>query len=144
MKRWVNGVEVELPEAAEVEVVPLADRLLVRESGQTHSALVVRSGEDVLVSYQGRQFRVEPALASRRAHGATHTGEIRATMPGAITFVGFAAGDPVAKGDKIVVLEAMKTQQAFLAPFDGTVSLVNVEAGTQVGEGDVLATIEPA
>lgn len=143
MKRWVNGVEVELPDGTEVEVVTLADRLLVRESGQTHSALVVRSGEDVLVSYQGRQYRVEPALAARRALGAIHTGEIRATMPGSITFVGFAAGSKVSKGDKIVVLEAMKTQQAFLAPFDGTVSEVNVEAGSQVCEGDVLVTIEP-
>lgn len=144
MKRWVNGVEVELPESPDVVVETLSDRLLVRESGQTHSALVVRSGDDILVSYQGRQFRVEPVLASRRAHGAVHTGEIRATMPGAITFVGFEQGARVAKGDKIVVLEAMKTQQAFLAPFDGTVIEVNVAAGSQVAEGDVLAKIEPA
>jgi biotin carboxyl carrier protein len=50
----------------------------------------------------------------------------------------------VEKGDKILVLEAMKTQQAFTAPFAGVVRRIEVEKGSQVSDGELLAVVEPA
>ena len=46
-------------------------------------------------------------------------------------------------GQKVVVLEAMKTQQSFTAPFDGVVSEVHVVKGEQVSEGALLAVVDP-
>lgn len=64
-------------------------------------------------------------------------------MPGQIVDVLVKEGDAVHKGQKILVLEAMKTQQPFTAPFDGTVDKINVQKGKQVGDGEVLAILKP-
>ena len=62
-------------------------------------------------------------------------------MPGQIVDVRCKQGDTVAKGATILILEAMKTQQPFVAPFDGTVSELGVEVGAQVTEGQLLARV---
>ncbi len=61
-------------------------------------------------------------------------------MPGVILDVVVASGATVKKGDTIVVLEAMKMENAMAAPKDGVVS-VAVAKGATVGAGDVLFTI---
>ena len=43
-------------------------------------------------------------------------------MPGRVIAVDVAQGQAVAKGQRLLVLEAMKMEQALLAPFDGTSS----------------------
>ena len=48
----------------------------------------------------------------------------------------------VAKGGRLLTLEAMKMEQALTAPFDGVVAELNAVAGTQVAEGVLLARIE--
>jgi biotin carboxyl carrier protein len=54
-----------------------------------------------------------------------------------------STGEQVKMGQKVVVLEAMKTQQSFTAPFDGVVSEVHVVKGEQVSEGALLAVVDP-
>jgi acetyl/propionyl-CoA carboxylase alpha subunit len=142
MKRFVNGDEVELSEER-FEVVRLDDRLLVRTPEGTFSAVVVRQGDAILVSFKGRQYRVEQKSAARRGGGAAASGELRAPMPGQIVDVRVVEGQTVAKGDTLVVLEAMKTQQPFAAPFDGTVKSLPVKIGDQVADGAVLAVVAP-
>ena len=51
-------------------------------------------------------------------------------------------GQAVARGERLVVLEAMKMEQALLAPFDGTVAELRASEGAQVAEGALLARIE--
>jgi 3-methylcrotonyl-CoA carboxylase alpha subunit len=55
-----------------------------------------------------------------------------------------AEGDSVTKGQKLLVLEAMKMEQAMLAPFDGVVAELKVSAGGQVSEGTMLVRVEKA
>ncbi|HEY0315667.1 MAG TPA: acetyl/propionyl/methylcrotonyl-CoA carboxylase subunit alpha [Sphingomonas sp.] len=69
-------------------------------------------------------------------------GALTAPMPGRIVAVEVAVGDTVAKGQRIVVIEAMKMEQALLAPFDGVVAELGPAAGAQVSEGTLLARIE--
>jgi 3-methylcrotonyl-CoA carboxylase alpha subunit len=71
-------------------------------------------------------------------------GSLLAPMPGRIIAVEVSAGQTVTKGQKLLVLEAMKMEQALLAPFVGTVAELTVQAGDQVGEGTLLVRIEPA
>ena len=142
MKVFVNGQEVELART-KVEISRLSDRLIVKSSKGAATALAIRSGEATLISYRGQQYRVERRKPRGGVHGPAASGEIRAPMPGQIVDVLVSRDAKVQKGDKLLVLEAMKTQQAFVAPFDGRVATLNVGQGDQVADGDLLALIEP-
>ena len=143
MRRFVNGEEVDLdPSAAKVS--RLSDRLIVHGAEGTHSALALRSGDAIVVSYKGNIYTVLNTRPRARAGAAGGSGELRAPMPGLIVDVLVAIGDPVTRGQKILVLEAMKTQQPFVAPFEGTIKELLVEKGSQVGDGELLASILPS
>ena len=51
-------------------------------------------------------------------------------------------GDSVAKGQKLLMLEAMKMQTTIAAERDGRIATVHVHAGTQVETGDLLVTMQ--
>lgn len=141
MRAYVNGEPVEFqPTHAEIESLP--DRLVVRVDGVARTAACVRVGDVAYVSYRGHQWRVETNPA-RAASAGVSSGELRAPMPGSIVEVYVEVGAIVKKGEKLLVLEAMKTQQAFFSPFDGTVALISVVKGQQVDDGRVLAVVEP-
>ena len=140
MKRFVNGVEVDLPDDSSISIDRKGETLFVQSTEGTYTAVAVRSGDAVLVSYRGNQYRIEKSTARKRtAH--VGTGEIHAPMPGRIADVLVRAGDEVQAGQKLVVLEAMKTQQALVAPFDGAVAQLLAEKGSQVDEGQLLAKV---
>ena len=63
-------------------------------------------------------------------------------MPGKIVAVKVKAGDKVAKGQALLILEAMKMEHTLTAPFDGKVASVSASEGAQTSEGAVLAVIE--
>ncbi|CAN5532061.1 hypothetical protein BH11ARM1_BH11ARM1_18290 [soil metagenome] len=141
MKRFVDGVEMELSD--DVQISDMADRQMVHCADGTFSAVAVQQGEAVLVSYRGNQYRVEKKSPKTRATSGSSSGEIRAPMPGQIVDVRVSVGQAVAKGDVLLVLEAMKTQQPFHAPFEGKVSKLSVKVGDQVTDGLVMAVVEP-
>lgn len=66
---------------------------------------------------------------------------VNAPMPGNILAVNVKAGDKVAKGAVLCILEAMKMENEIMAPEDGTVASVNVTKGATVQSGDVLVTL---
>jgi 3-methylcrotonyl-CoA carboxylase alpha subunit len=139
MRYFLNGEPVEFEGSFEVSKLP--DRLQVRTSEGSFSALSVRDGDAILVSYKGNQYRLETRQSRTRTGGAK-SGEYRAPMPGMIVDVLVAEGDAVVAGQKILVLEAMKTQQPFNAPFDGVVRTLNAVKGVQVSGDDLLAVVE--
>jgi 3-methylcrotonyl-CoA carboxylase alpha subunit len=97
----------------------------------------------VVVFAEGQAF--EFALTSRDAgasHGS-HDGEIEAPMPGKLTAVEVSQGEKVAKGQRLLTLEAMKMEHSLTAPFDGTVAELPAKAGAQVSEGQLLVKVEP-
>jgi len=79
------------------------------------------------------------ASASAHADGAAR---IVAPMPGKVVRVLVAEGASVEAGAGIIVVEAMKMQNEMKAPKAGIVATLNVEVGTTVNGGDVLAVIE--
>ncbi|MDH4387995.1 MAG: hypothetical protein QE269_04665 [Fimbriimonas sp.] len=142
MRLYLNGTEIEAAPKTGVELVEGTDRIMVRTPIGTFSAIAVRDGDAILVSYQGHQYRLETRRPRVGAQGATASGEYRAPMPGQIVDVLVAVGDKVTKGQKLIVLEAMKTQQPFNAPFDGTVQALNAVKGAQVNDGELLVVVE--
>lgn len=143
MKFFVDGEEIEFaPQQVQIDQLP--DRWVVKTPRGAETAAAVRQGDAVLISFRGRQFRLETRRPRGKGAATAQSGELRAPMPGQIVDVLSEPGARVSKGDKIVVLEAMKTQQAFTAPFDGVVARIDAEVGMQVADGDILAVVEPA
>jgi biotin carboxyl carrier protein len=67
--------------------------------------------------------------------------EIRAEMVANVWKVVVSAGDPVADGDTLVILESMKMEIPVVAESDGTVTELAVAEGDVVQEGDLIAVI---
>jgi acetyl-CoA carboxylase biotin carboxyl carrier protein len=68
--------------------------------------------------------------------------EVRSEMVANVWKVVVKAGDQVAAGDSLVILESMKMEIPVESPADGTVREVRVEEGGVVQEGDVIAIVE--
>jgi len=66
---------------------------------------------------------------------------MNAPMPGMIVSYEKNVGDEVAEGDTVLILEAMKMENALAAPCSGTIKAINFSSGDSVAKGDVLAVI---
>jgi acetyl/propionyl-CoA carboxylase alpha subunit len=108
------------------------------------SVLLTEDGEIVVFEHgEAFTFLTHPPAGAGEG-GAAGDGQIRSPMPGKVTAVSVKAGDRVAKGQPLMVLEAMKMEHALAAPFDGVVEKLAVEVGGQVAEGTLLASLAPA
>jgi pyruvate carboxylase len=67
--------------------------------------------------------------------------QVGSPLPGLVTAVTVTEGLPVKKGDRLLVLEAMKMQSTVYSPIDGTVSKVLTQAGQQVEAKDLLVEL---
>ncbi|MBR4351872.1 MAG: biotin/lipoyl-binding protein [Bacteroidales bacterium] len=76
------------------------------------------------------------AAAPAAAGGAT----VNSPLPGVVLEIKVKDGDKVTKGQVIMVLEAMKMENAIEAPCDGTVT-IKAQKGDSVLEGATLAVI---
>ncbi|WP_183699768.1 acetyl/propionyl/methylcrotonyl-CoA carboxylase subunit alpha [Rhizobium sp. BK049] len=84
--------------------------------------------------------------------GLPHAGEVEASqgvgdgailspMPGLVISVDVAEGDHVAKGDRLLTVEAMKMEHALRAPFDGIVGKLQVSTGVRVSENQWVVSV---
>jgi len=78
------------------------------------------------------------AKATSNAGGET----VKAPLPGVVLSIPVKVGDTVKAADTVLVLEAMKMENAIHAGRDGRVASINVNAGDSVLEGAVLITLE--
>ena len=82
-------------------------------------------------------------VAAPKAAPAGTQGSVSVTapMPGKILGIKVEPGQAVAKGEAMIVLEAMKMENEIVAPSDGTVASINVAVGDSVEAGATLATL---
>src|SRR3712207_6026658 len=133
-----------------------------------HDAAVAGHGEEdprqtVVVEVGGRRLEVSlpaglvagggaaagvPAKPRRRGGGHGGSGasgdSLTSPMQGTIVKVAVEEGAPVAEGDLVVVLEAMKMEQPIAAHRSGTVTGLSAEVGATVASGAVICTIADA
>ena len=67
---------------------------------------------------------------------------VKAPLPGVILSINVKVGDTVKANDTVIMLEAMKMENAIHAGRDGKIASINVAQGDSVLEGAVLLTIE--
>ena len=84
------------------------------------------------------------ASPGRPGAGNGGAGTLTAPMPGVVLSVEAPVGTTVARGDVVLVLEAMKMNNPLRAPQAGVVAEILVEAGQNVAFGAPLARIEKA
>jgi biotin carboxyl carrier protein len=104
---------------------------------------------DQLVHINGRAVKVgfvdrarRPGMGGASAAGASASKDVVAPMPGRIVKVLVKAGDEVAVGQGLVVVEAMKMENELRARRKGTVAAVRVSEGMSVEAGTVLVVVE--
>ncbi len=83
----------------------------------------------------------EPAARAGAAGGAT---ELRAPFNGKVVALPVVAGQSLAAGDTVVVIESMKLEHSLASPAAATVAELLVAPGQQVSPGQVLARFAPA
>jgi biotin carboxyl carrier protein len=64
--------------------------------------------------------------------------ELRAPMPGVIIEISVPPGAYVARGDQLLVLEAMKMKNPIRSPRDGVVDAIHIQTGQSVNFADLL------
>ncbi len=68
--------------------------------------------------------------------------QVKAPLPGVVMSIPVKVGDVVKASDTVVMLEAMKMENAIHAGNDGKVASISVSVGDSVLDGAVLVTLE--
>ncbi len=99
-------------------------------------------GDDIVVDLDALTVRfTDRTYAPPASAAAGSDGKLRAPMDGRIVAIKVAAGDKVARGQTLVVLEAMKIQHQLKAVLDAEIESVSVQEGQQVANRTVLVTM---
>ena len=100
-------------------------------------------GHDIVVDLDAFTVRfTDKTYAPPATATAGSDGKLRAPMDGRIVAVKVAPGEKVARGQTVIVLEAMKIQHQLKAALDGEVESVAVQEGQQVANRTVLVTMK--
>ena len=138
LRRAGDCVEFELwGKPYEIELVSIGSE----HEGVIHVVMRVNNKTGVYAVETPRVKKVQTRMAS----GA---GEIGAPINGNIWRIGnperggLSVGDIVHKGEEIANLEAMKMENAILAPFEGQITEIGVRLNDSVVEGQILFTVD--
>ncbi|MGH7785806.1 MAG: biotin/lipoyl-containing protein [Candidatus Binatia bacterium] len=130
------------PHAVEATLLDATTLRLVVD-GATHTLPVARVGDAVHVAIDGEVYVLAPQAPDTADTGAILAApQIVAPMPGKVLQVLVQAGQAVASGDGLLILEAMKMEHRIVAEAAATVQAVHVVDGQMVDAGVVLVELE--
>jgi 3-methylcrotonyl-CoA carboxylase alpha subunit len=116
-----------------------AQGLDVQFAGQRATVRVYAQGEtDHVFAPHGATQILNVDLLAHAGEAHAEAGRLTAPMPGKVVSFAVKAGDKVAKGQALAVMEAMKMEHTIAAPADGTVAELLYAPGDQVAEGAEL------
>ena len=107
-----------------------AKNILLRINGNTYT-VKVSDKYDRLIDKLGMKV-----VGSQRA------GDIKAPMPGLVLDILVKVGQTVTKGDKVLILEAMKMENIIKANGDGIIKAIHTEKGKPVDKGTLLIEVQ--
>src|SRR5687767_13428720 len=117
--------------------------------GKSHESYVQQGDDNWQVLLRGRLYPVtvederEKRLRAAAGGGVAETGEfrLRAPMPGLVVAIPVEEGQPVQKGQVLLILESMKMQNELKSPRDGTIGRIRVKAGETVEQKQTLLSV---
>jgi len=119
-------------------------RIQLQLDQRTFAARAVRDGDDWHVFCGGACYRLRLEDGLQGLDVDTGGASLAAPMPGKVIRVLAKAGAKVAKGEALVILEAMKMEHTIAAPREGVIAQVFFGAGDLVAEGAELIKLEDA
>ena len=130
-----------LKETPKAEAKSANGSYTVTVNGQSYQ--VTSNGDNITVD--GTPYNVTFGAAGASAPvaaAATTVGgeDVKAPVAGTLLKQCFANGTKVSKGQTIIIVESMKMELEVKSPADGTITYT-VPAGTQIANGQVIATI---
>ena len=137
-----KDVRIETPEGA-VTVASIAwagDELSFVSEGVRHTFYVLVDPQNVVIERNGATQQLPRRVPGSDA-AMDDADVILAPLTGRVVSVVAKVGDVVAKGDAILVLEAMKMEHRLVAPRDGTIAELNAEDDAQVEQGAALVRL---
>lgn len=116
--------------------------------------VIQQSPEEVTLSVDQTEYTVSFDLVSSALPGSdsgdtaqtvsgSKDGTVKSPMPGLVIEVPVSIGDTVNTGDAVIVVEAMKMQNALTAPISGTIEEIFVQEGERVEKNVDLVRIVP-
>lgn len=99
------------------------------------------NGRDYEVALTDRYDELLKSLGMDKAMGSK-VNELKAPMPGLVLDIRVGEGQTVAKGEPLIVLEAMKMENILKSPADVVVKKITAKKGTAVEKNQVLITFE--
>ena len=142
-KLTINGNEYSVTIAdiedniAEVEVNGIPFTVEIDSNTSTKKAPV--APKPVMSSVQNTIAK--PTVSVQPPVSSTNETPITSPLPGVILEISVKEGDVVKKGQKLMILEAMKMENVIESGTDGKVLSIKVKASETVMEGAVLITI---
>ena len=113
-----------------------------RDGDRVETFHCVRDRHVIHLFWRGAAYRIEEDGESSRSAHRPVSGALEAPMPGRVIAVRVAPGQAVTKGQELLVVEAMKMENALRAPREGVVKAVAARVGDMVSPGVVLVELE--
>jgi glutaconyl-CoA/methylmalonyl-CoA decarboxylase subunit gamma len=124
------------------------ERALVEVDGKQYAVDLVQLGRRTVTAGAVRPLAqvttaapISPPATARPVAVSAGEGGITAPMPGLILSIKAKEGDNVQAGQLLMLMEAMKMENAITAPCNGVVSKIYVREGDPVSEGDLLVDV---
>ena len=95
---------------------PAPGELIVRDGDRIQRLFAVAAGDTTWVFHDGVVHEIAAEESAARRRGAHAQGTLTAPMPATVIEIRVAAGDPVKRGDILIVLEAMKMERSIAIP----------------------------
>ena len=92
-----------------------------------------------LIRKPSRAAAVEPVKVNPSSSGKA---KVTAPIPGVVLSLNVKVGDTIKENDLLLVLEAMKMENSIVAEKSGVVTAINVTAGQQVLQGEIMIEFE--
>lgn len=123
--------------------VPDVLSMLVADAAWEAGLVDIEDGFEVeLLGVRHEAQVVDPRRKALRLADVGGAAAIKTAMPGRVVRTLVAEGDAVAKGQAVVVVEAMKMENELKAPREGTVKRLAVSPGDLVEAGTVLVELD--
>jgi len=119
----------------------------IRHHGADLKAEAQLIKETLWVHFEGRTFTVDAQPAGRKrgkSGGGASSDKVLAPMPGKVTKILVNPAQEIAKGQAVLVMEAMKMEYTLKAEIAGKIEKIECQVGDQVVLGKLLVKIEAA